>query len=175
MHKREDIKRISEFFIKSNIDLPEVPGIYAFWWVGDRQKLLDSNRKLILSGPQKTPVSVFLDDWWPQELNYPCLYVGKSTNIKKRFSQHIRRGSRHRLHTIEANGRKIRPVTSSCQLRYGIEHIFRDEGNPLEVIYDEVGFSYKTYSADNSTVERFYEEDYLIGKWRPWFNLDSER
>jgi len=40
-----------------------------------------------------------------------------------------------------------------------------------------VGFSYSTDSPDNANAvaERFYEEDRLVGTWRPWFNIDSER
>lgn len=61
------------------------------------------------------------------------------------------------------------------QLRHGIEHIFPDEQNPLELIFGSVGFSYRTDFDGNGVAERFFEEDRLIGNWRPWFNIDSER
>jgi hypothetical protein len=176
MNRQENVNRIRDLYINKKLILPEAAGVYALGWIGDKSELLNSNRSLILSGPNKKPVEITLDDWWPKELLYPFLYIGKSTNIKDRFSVHLKMGSKQRLHIIEENGMKVKPMTTSCQLRYGIEHIFRLNGNPLELILEKVGFSFKTvFNGNNQTVERFYEEDFLIGKWRPWFNLDSER
>ena len=42
----------------------------------------------------------------------------------------------------------------SCQLRYGIEHVFRTEPNPLEIIFQSVGFSYSTDFPDNAIADR---------------------
>lgn len=114
-------------------------------------------------------------DWWPADLAYPCLYVGKTTNIKKRFSLHIMRGSPGRLHASPLANEKAKPRTTSCQLRFGIEHVFPSEPDPLSIIYRAVGFSYRTDFPDNPIAERFFEEDRLVGIWRPWFNIDSER
>lgn len=176
MHQKENIVKIKDLYKENKLVLPEEAGVYAFWWIGNKSELLNSDRNLILSGPNKKPINIILDDWWPEDLSYPCLYIGKSTNIKDRFLSHIRNGSKQRLHTIEMDGAKIKPITTTCQLRYGIEHIFRKNNNPLEIIFENVGFSYKTiFNGTNQVVERFYEEDLLIGKWRPWFNLDSER
>ena len=61
------------------------------------------------------------------------------------------------------------------KLRWGIEHIFPNEKEPLNLIGSSVGFSYRTDFEDNAIAERFFEEDRLIGGWRPWFNIDSER
>lgn len=88
---------------------------------------------------------------------------------------HIKRGSLGRLHAPSPTNLKAKPRTTSCQLRHGIEHIFPDEQNPLELIFDSVGFSYRTDFDGNGVAERFFEEDRLIGNWRPWFNIDSER
>jgi len=60
-------------------------------------------------------------------------------------------------------------------LRFGIEHIFPKESRPLDVIFRSVGFSYRTDFQENAIAERFFEEDRLVGAWRPWFNIDSER
>ena len=49
------------------------------------------------------------------------------------------------------------------------------ELNPLALIESSVGFSYRTNFGDNAIAERFFEEDRLVGIWRPWFNIDSER
>ncbi len=175
MHRVASIRKVEDIFQGQRIDLPEVPGVYAFWWVGDRQELLQANRHIVLKGPSERPVDVEFMEWWPPEIELPCLYVGKSTNIKKRFSLHIKRGSEGRLHDIPETNEKQKAVTTSCQLRYGIEHIFKRDINPLHIIYSKVGFSYTTNFPENAIAERFYTEDRLIGTWKPWFNVDSER
>jgi len=157
------------------IELPDKPGVYAFWWVGEKAQLMDANRHIILKGPGGKEVDVEYRDWWPPELVYPCLYVGKSTNIKNRFSLHIKRDCPGQIHKILPDNKKVKPRTTSCQLRYGIEHIFRTDPDPLALIFKWVGFSYSTNFPDNPIAERFYAEDRLIGTWRPWFNIDSER
>jgi hypothetical protein len=175
MHLDRNIRSVGEIFARPKIDLPESAGVYAFWWIGAKQKLLSSNRHIVLKGPGERPVDVTYEDWWPRDLRYPCLYVGKSTNIKKRFSLHIKRKSPGRLHVPLEGNAKAKPATTSCQLRFGIEHVFPFEGNPLAVIFKEVGFSFNTDFPDNAIAERFFEEDRLVGVWRPWFNIDSER
>lgn len=176
MHTRNNIRLVSEIFKKQAIDLPNSAGVYAFWWLGDKKELMGANRHIVLKGPKEQLVDVEYQDWWPPELEYPCLYVGKSTNIKNRFSRHIKRGSQNRLHESHAGNQKAVPCTTSCQLRFGIEHIFPDELDPLALIYRTVGFSFRTdFPEKNAVAERFYEEDRLVGVWRPWFNIDSER
>lgn len=175
MHERESIRSIQEITRDNRIALPETPGVYAFWWIGDRQQLSNSNRHVVLKGPNEQRVDVEYHEWWPDELVYPCLYVGKSTNIKKRFSLHIKRGSQGRLHAAHPQNHKAKPNTTSCQLRWGIEHIFPNNNNPLGLINESVGFSYRDDFDDNAIAERFFEEDRLVGIWRPWFNIDSER
>ena len=88
---------------------------------------------------------------------------------------HIKRGCTGRVHSILPTNIKTKPHTTSCQLRFGIEHVFNDEPNPLELIFNKVSFSYSTDFNENAVAERFFKEDKLIGTWRPWFNTDSER
>jgi len=175
MHQQKDIRSVQQIVAGREIDLPKGPGVYAFWWIGDRQQLLNANCQVILKGPGERPVEVEYRDWWPDDLLYPCLYVGKSTGIRKRFSQHLMRGSQGRLHIPHPKNIKAKPRTTSCQLRWGIEHIFPKEKDPLSLISTSVGFSYRNDFADNAIAERFFEEDRLVGTWRPWFNVDSER
>ncbi len=175
IHKKARIRSVQEITANRIIDLPSSPGIYAFWWIGDRETLLNANRKMVLKGPGGKRVEIELLDWWPADLLFPCLYVGKTTNLKQRFSLHIKRGLKTRLHQISMSGEKVKPKTTSCQLRYGIEHVFNGEQNPLLLIEKNVGFSFETQGPANDVVERFYLEDKLIGLWRPWFNVDSER
>lgn len=174
MHTMQSIKSVGNILSNGTIDLPDEPGVYAFWWIAEKNILMSSNRHIILKGPGERPVDVEFQDWWPPEIDFPCLYVGKSTNLKNRFSLHIKRSSPGRLHTIPATNEKQKPVTTSCQLRYGIEHIFKNDQNPLKIIFSSVGFSYRRFP-QNEIAERFFTEDRLIGTWKPWFNVDSER
>jgi hypothetical protein len=175
MHKPKSIQNVGEIFSKGRIDLPEKPGVYAFWWLGPRADLMAANRHIVLKGPRGCSVKVEYQNWWPVELEFPCLYVGKTTNVKKRFSLHIKRGCQVRLHEAHPEHVKAKPCTTSCQLRFGIEHVFPNEQRPLDVILKHVGFSYRTDFDINAIAERFFEEDRLVGIWRPWFNIDSER
>ena len=170
-----NIQSVSNFFSENQIKLTDNPGLYAFWWIDDKEKLFNSNLNIVLKGPAGKPLKIKFEDWWPKDLVYPCLYVGKTTNIKNRFSQHIKRGSYKRLHLIPDSGEKQKAVTTTCQLRYGIEHIFKTSEEPLNIILNSVGFSYSTNNGSNGFVDRFYMEDRLIGTWKPWFNIDSER
>ncbi len=175
MHAPLSIQSVAVLCDSRPSTIPNSPGVYAFWWIGDRAELLGSNRTVVLKGPNEIRVSVEYRDWWPAELIYPCLYVGKSTNLRKRFGLHIKSKSQGRLHTPHAEHHKATPNTSSCQLRWGIEHIFPNEEDPLRLIRKSVGFSYRNDFSDNAIAERFFEEDKLVGTWRPWFNIDSER
>ena len=174
MHKHESIRRVDKIFVGRSIDLPERPGVYVFWWVGPRADLMAANRHIVLKGPGERPVNVEYGDWWPEELVYPCLYIGKTTNVRNRFSLHIKRDCPGRLHEAHPANVKAKPKTTSCQLRFGIEHVFPNEVNPLKVIFHRVGFSHKDFP-DDAIADRFFEEDRLVGIWRPWFNIDSER
>lgn len=53
--------------------LPETAGLYAFWWLGCKNELMQSNRHIILKGPGGKDIDVEWEDWWPEELDYPCL------------------------------------------------------------------------------------------------------
>ncbi|HAS21649.1 MAG TPA: hypothetical protein DCR51_00520, partial [Idiomarina loihiensis] len=92
MHSASSIRKIEDIYQGKRVDLPEEAGVYAFWWIGNRAELMQANRHIVLKGPGGRPVDVEFKDWWPPELQYPCLYIGKSTNIKRRFSLHIKHG-----------------------------------------------------------------------------------
>jgi hypothetical protein len=177
MNHSKSIRLIEEVYSSmKQAPLPDIPGVYAFWWLGDKDELLNANTHMMLKGPGGESMSVEYRDWWPSELKYPCLYVGKTTRIKNRFSMHIRNGTSGRMHeSPNEKNEKIKPKTTSCQLRFGIEHVFNNEKKPLKLIHENIGFSYEVIDGDNAIVERFFKEDLLIGKWRPWFNIDSER
>src|SRR6266699_3447425 len=140
MHTPDKIRSVGNIYSAGQTDLPDRPGVYAFWWIGEKSRLMEADRHITLKGPGQRPVDVEYRDWWPTELAYPCLYVGKSTNVKNRFTQHIMRNRPGRLHQTLPDNHKVKPVTTSCQLRYRIEHVFRAEPNPLAIIFRDVGF-----------------------------------
>ena len=92
-----------------------------------------------------------------------------------RFSLHIKRGSLGGVHEAHPRNVKAKPRTTSCQSCFGIKHVFPAEQNPLRIIFRAVRFSYRTDFPENAIAERFFEEDRLVGIWRSWFNIDSER
>lgn len=169
------VRPVKEILVARTIDLPSHAGVYAFWWIGSRAELMRANRHMVLRGPGGAPVDVEYHDWWPGGAPYPCLYVGKATNLKRRFGQHVMRDTEGRAHQQLAGNAKAKPKTTSCQLRFGVEHVFPTELNPVELILKSVGFSYCDEFFENAIAERFYAEDRLVGHLRPWFNIDSER
>ena len=175
MHTAPSIQSVAKLSDSRLSKIPTGPGLYAFWWIGDRTELLESNRTVVLKGPNEIRVNVEYRDWWPKDLVYPCLYVGKSTNLRSRFGLHIKSKSYGRLHEPHVEHHKAIPNTTSCQVRWGIEHIFPNKKDPLRLIRKSVGFLYRNDFANNAIAERFFEEDRLVGTWRPWFNIDSER
>lgn len=160
---------------RSAVAVPSSAGVYAFWWTGNREQLMKANRHIVLKGPGGVKVDVNYHDWWPIDAPYPCLYVGKATNLRRRFGQHLLRGTAGRAHQPLSGNDKATPRTTSCQLRFGIEHVFPVEPNPLILIDEAVGFSWCDAFPDNAVAERFFAEDRLVGHLRPWFNIDSER
>lgn len=63
MDNPADVSSIAQLCSGRRIDLPKVAGIYAFWWVGKRETLLNSNRSIVLKGPGGKPVTVRYEDW----------------------------------------------------------------------------------------------------------------
>jgi hypothetical protein len=176
MCDRRSVRAVGDILETRPRDVPDCPGVYAFWWIGEKATLLAANRTVLVKGSKRRRVQITYGDWWPETLAYPCLYIGKTTSLKDRFALHIMSGSPKRLHKAHKKHHKAPPKTSSCQLRWGIEHIFPQETTPLSVIKESVGFSYQTdFPEANAVAERFFLEDLLVGQWRPWFNLDSER
>ncbi|ANH98691.1 hypothetical protein A8L59_15130 [Pseudomonas koreensis] len=157
------------------VNVPSSAGVYAFWWMGCRELLMSANRHIILKGPGGSDVDVRYHDWWPADAPYPCLYVGKATDLKRRLREHRLPGTPGRAHPPLTQNNKAKPRTTSCQLRFGIEHVFPREADPLTLINNNIGFSWCDDFPDNAVAERFFAEDKLVGHLRPWFNIDSER
>ncbi len=172
----ESVRRVSDLCdSRGAVGVPSSAGVYAFWWIGSRTQLMQANRHIVLKGPGGISVDVHYRDWWPTDAPYPCLYVGKATNLRRRFAQHLLRGTAGRAHQPPTENAKVTPRTTSCQLRFGIEHIFAAEANPAGLIDEAVGYSWCDDFPENAVAERFFAEDRLVGHLRPWFNIDSER
>lgn len=140
--------------------------------MGDRKKLMSSEKRIILSGPGMIDVFLEHQDWFPRDLPHIPLYVGKTTKLKTRISQHLLLKFPSRVHGKPKNLKKVKPKTTSCQLRVGIEHIFPNEEKIIELMLENIGLS---FIKEKLVSERFYLENFAIGYLRPWFNLDSER
>ena len=148
----------------------EQKGLYAFWYNNHDLKANRLNRTYQIAGPNGVLESV---TWkWNLLNDRICLYVGKSNNIKKRISLHLLLGT---AKLYAGNEMKLNKKTTSCQFRSGFEYLYmrcNDHVDLFTEMRDRVEFS---YVEESDFVKRFYCEDYFIGKWKPWFNLDSER
>lgn len=174
-------------FIKNDriylTDLKEEGGIYAFWWCGDKNKLVNAfskcNYHLKGKHSEKELIKVIFTEEWADKASFNnkvCLYVGKSTNIKGRISKHIK------LQTKDLWTKKgglvldrnlgIKPNTVS-QLRIGLERLFNQ--SIFDGLIEDIGVSWIVLDKYENGVNRFYLEDYYIGKHFPLFNIDIER
>jgi len=175
-HKLRELVVSAETSLRSKL-LPQDGGVYVFWWTGDLKKLYDCNREIILAGPGGRNVKLHFNDEWfgfSAELPIP-LYVGKNADsISKRVGSHLRL-AQNRMLPLGGSSKKVKPPTTSCQLRAGIEHLFPDEQDSRTLILDNIGLSFVKINGDIHAANRFYLEDLAIGKMRPVFNVDIER
>lgn len=199
-------------------NIPSQPGLYAFWWHGD-PALLNGDQEVEFTGPafseidangktvrkDRTHRSNFtIAEEYRMLQDLPiCLYVGKSTNIRGRITQHLRprlsttsrylsvkrkaTGHLERLHTYTEEVSRIYRRDFDSQFRAGMEYLFRVAANDDDhlvprMITEHVGLTFlplaDTEQADDrrdAFKRRFYWEDLLIGVLQPWFNLDGER
>ncbi|HAF0292490.1 TPA: hypothetical protein G9C53_004880 [Salmonella enterica subsp. enterica serovar Typhimurium var. 5-] len=156
-------------------------GVYVFWWMGNSVESSDPllgpmcTRSYKLQGtkiPGKSnseeyhQIEIDINDNWLERYkgNIP-LYVGKSAeSILKRMSLHL-----------QINQPKYRSRSTSDQLRRGIERLFCSHTNTTDLIVQHVGYSFITLHGQDNVVNRFYLENYAIGKLMPLFNIDIER
>ena len=159
--------------------LPITGGVYAFWWTAKTSifSSTDCNRDLILTGPNKRPIHLLIDDDWlglSTSLPIP-LYVGKTADkMVSRIGKHLRLKDIRMLPLGGGPSKADRPTTS-CQLRAGVEHFFPNCADSRSLILDNVGLSYVEMNGDIHAANRFYLEDLAIGLMRPPFNVDVER
>ncbi|WP_052131555.1 hypothetical protein [Planococcus sp. CAU13] len=157
-------------------------GIYFFWWQPedkDNDPLMNKlgergfnfkGRKI--KGPlldEKSAhekIEVKLTEKWIESYNGLIpLYVGKSSeSMFTRISQHL-----------QITHPEFKVKNTSNQLRRGIKELFDGEKNIVELMVNNIHFSYIPLHGPENSVDRFYMENYFIGKLRPVLNLDVER
>lgn len=155
-------------------------GVYIFWWVindvtKDRDEFLGKvhpftkKGKAINEGGKKSfqKISVEVNRKWLErfEQHIP-LYVGKTEgDILKRM----------RLH-LKINQRVYSGKTTTDQLRRGFNELFKShKEDTSSLIVDHVGFSFIPLDGHENAVNRFYLENYAIGRLTPIINVDVER
>ncbi|WP_417873610.1 GIY-YIG nuclease family protein [Xanthomarina gelatinilytica] len=166
---------------KEKKHFPEKAGVYIFWWTGNLNLLLE---KLIvcqyeLKGPsnRKERIIVKFSKEWIERAtinNSICLYVGKSTNIRKRITSHIKPNT---LNIWSKQGNENfsfhkKPNTTS-QLRIGLERVFKNHS--LEIIKNNISISWIELEGDKNAINRFYIENKIISHYYALFNIDIER
>jgi len=152
-----------------NFDNKNKEGIYVFWYFNRDNKIQELNRNLIIQGPNKENKKINWD--WNLHDKYICLYIGKTVNFKNRISKHLL------LKTdklINENIKQLYKKTTSCQLRSGFDYLYSKKNN-INIKNEIIEHLYLSLYYEKNFVKRFYIEDYLIGKFCPWFNVDSER
>ena len=109
------------------------------------------------------------------------LYVGKTTNLDNRIQQHLMNGKIEYGEIQNENG-TIRKANTVCQLRSHLEYLLRKTSDGIEREEKEsyeLGLSNVKMQYFKNHIckfdERFYLENELIGRLKPWFNIDSER
>jgi len=151
-----------------NFDLNKNEGIYSFWYYNSNNKIQGLNRNLVIKGPNKIKLEINWD--WNLNDEFVCLYIGKTRDFQKRVSQHLLLKT-NKLKNI--NGNQLYKKTTTCQLRSGFDYLYLNKNDNIK--NELMEHIYLSLYYENDFVKRFYIEDYLIGKLRPWFNVDSER
>lgn len=169
----------SFFSGKPRTKIPEVGGIYLFWWSGEKDLFLQNikTHKHLIKGKQteEEKVDIRFTEQWIEMATFSdkiCLYVGKTTNLKQRISSHIKPKTQNIWGDTQFDsGRK--PNTTS-QMRIGVEKIFKNKAG-LEIILSNVSVSYLELDGIKHCVNRFYLEDLSVGTYFPLLNIDIER
>jgi len=170
-----DNRKVITYYVETinmkykHFDNKNKEGIYSFWYYNSNDKIKELNRNLIIEGPNKIKHKINWD--WNLEDEYICLYVGKTRDFKKRISQQLLLKTNN-LKNI--NGNQLNKKITSCQLRSGFDYLYSNKDN-IYIKNELMEHIFLSLYHENDFVRRFYIEDYLIGKLRPWFNVDSER
>lgn len=166
-------KRKNKLQLKQK-NIPEKHGIYIFWWKGDLNCFEEKSYRL--KGPGGIEKNILINkDWVAQATknNAVCLYIGKSSGLRTRISKHVKISTQGRL--FKKDDPMLRKTNTESQLRYGLERIFPNEKDTLNLLLDNVELAIVNLPETTTGVDRFYLENYLIGNLKPLLNLDIER
>lgn len=156
-------------------------GVYVFWWLNNSTDSFEPfrgqmcSRKYKLQGKKITghkgldnyhQIEIEISDSWLESYKgHIPIYVGKSADcMLKRIVLHL-----------QINQTKYRGKSTSDQLRRGVERLFLPHPNTTDLIINHVGYSFINLHGEEDVVNRFYLEDFAIGKLKPLFNIDIER
>lgn len=163
---------------RSTSGKPSFGGVYAFWWKGSPESLLQqaSNHTLHFKGPQQ-PIAwtIMLTDLKEILPGYVCLYVGKThSDIAWRIGRHLRLGTERTVATTAVNG-ICKRLTTTCQVRDRLDRLFPGIPDTRQLALEQLALSYTRIDGEDAFVRRFFIEDLAIGLLQPTFNVDSER
>ncbi len=172
--------KLSKKSLLNNFNINNVGGIYAFWLIKEFTNTADLQKKINLWGAGHRKIEVTWEDF--KQSNFQCLYIGKTTKLANRISMHLSLGTKEWYNDLPDNrvftDGHVLKRNSQCQFRAGFEHLlkyFDEDINRIDLIKNHVGITFIPFDGDNHVSTRFYLEDYAIGYYQPWFNLDSER
>ncbi|MBK9480376.1 MAG: hypothetical protein IPN99_16310 [Bacteroidetes bacterium] len=156
-------------------------GLYGFWL--KKEDVPDFNTlNFKLEVKSKVNEDSHKVSWnWNHEEKYIPLYIGKSTVIGERIRQHLGAISEKSWIPKGLEGNFVyKRNSTTCQFRAGLEQLLRNTSglvkpgnqNALDYFKDTVIIK---ILEEPGVENRFYLEDYSIGYYRPWFNIDAER
>ncbi|MCX6841887.1 MAG: hypothetical protein NTX53_06380 [candidate division WOR-3 bacterium] len=152
--------------------------VYAFWWDGNARNFCDQLRgnhaRLHFLGPagKRLDYRVTSESVNTAPNHLAPLYVGKTAGpIKKRIGLHLKLKTPRTVLQRHANGIGHR-MTTSCQVRDRLDRLFQKETDTRNIVRSHVLLSWVQV---DDFAERFYFENYAIGRLRPVFNVDTER
>jgi|GEM_PF-3119807 hypothetical protein len=125
---------------------------------------------------------------FPQVDGRVPLYIGKTSNLLNRIKLHLSWPEtfencaqvelRHPPNVNMLGKEAVRKNNTSTQFRSCYEFLFRDNeawgDTDDEARFNQIGLTIIP-TAFEAVQERFYWEDYLVGRYEPPFNVDSER
>jgi hypothetical protein len=191
------------YFFLWNGEESELPSDTEHWVKGKQKGDSDPNplpagvrhmKSITLKGKPSEKYYVHYEGRWIfksiqlSEGRYISLYVGKSTNVVNRIQQHLYWPATYAAkYTKELNKHlqrgffRVPRYNTASQFSDHFHFMFRnyktdkgvrDFGHSLKVENISIAVSFAGFA---DYADRFFNEDHLIGEFRPPFNLDSER
>jgi hypothetical protein len=157
---------------------PGFGGVYVVWWRGTGQEFyrLLHEHELRFAGPNGSLIVYLVRkrDLPTASNGYLPLYVGKNAaDMAKRIGLHLKLKT---ARTVTMTGEQTMParLTTSCQVRDRLDRLFPDMSDTRSLV-SNLALSYVKLDGPGHLAERFFLEDFAIGRLRSLFNVDSER